>query len=214
MGFLKRLLGSNKKPTEQVSKQFENIPSENESDGSRGNAILEFHRSIQTGINWNELNDVEFGMWLPNEKDPRFSESSIVEKWDVIYSITKDYWSYIAADILKILDEIDEETFRIGLPEDFQAFAFLTTEGEQIVFSISQEKGIRFHFSETTSLEYRSDFMDHFIAYCNAWKSLVKQNNGEQDEDLEFDKWWKYTLEVSKGVEEKEPLNGVGKIVK
>jgi hypothetical protein len=214
MGFLKRLFGGNKQATEQVEEQAVPQDSENKSDGSRGNAILDFHSFIQTGIEWEELEDVDFGMWLPAENDPRFTESPLLEKWNVIYSITKKYWSYIAADILQNLGAIDEDTMRIGLPEDFQAFAFLTDQDEQVVFSVSQEKGIRFHFSTSTSLEYRVAFMDQFIKYCKAWQSLLEENNGEQDKDLEFDQWWKYMVEVSTGMEEKEPLTGVGKIVK
>ena len=96
----------------------------------------------------------------------------------------------------------------------FQAFAFLTDQDEQVVFSVSQEKGIRFHFSASTSLEYRAAFMDQFITYCKAWKSLISENGGEQDEDLGFDQWWKNMVKVSAGIEEKEPLTSVGKIVK
>lgn len=212
--FLKRLFGGDKQATEQVTEQAVPQGVENESDGSRGNAILDFHSSIQTGIEWEELEDVDFGMWLPSENDPRFTESPLVERWNAVYAITKDYWSYIAADILQNLGAIDEDTMRIGLPENFQSFAFLTDLDEQVIFSISQEKGIRFHFSANTDLEYRLAFMDQFITYCKAWKSLISENGGEQDEDLGFDQWWKNMVKVSKGLEEKEPLTGLGKVVK
>ncbi len=208
MGLFKRFFGK------QPSENSVQIESENEMDGSKGNIILEFQRSIKESIDWNELEDVEFAMWLPCEEDKQFAKSPITDKWTEIYSITKLYWSYIAADILKTLGEIDEETFRIGLPENFQAFAFLTVEDEQIVFSVSQEKGIRLHFAKTTPFEYRLLFMDHFLSYCKAWKDLIEQNNGEQDDDLEFDRWWALTIKTSKTIEEKEQLTGVGKIVK
>ncbi|MGV3611399.1 MAG: hypothetical protein ACO1N0_10645 [Fluviicola sp.] len=214
MGFLKKLFGGEKQPVERPSEQSTPQNKEYESDGSRGNAILDFHGSIHESIEWGQLEDVEFAMWLPAEKDPRFTESPMVERWNAVYAITKDYWSYIAADILQNLGEIDENTMRIGLPENFQAFAFLTGQDEQVVFSVSQEKGIRFHFSGSTDLEYRLEFMDRFITYCKAWKSLLAENGGEKDEDLGFDQWWKNMVKVSTGIEEKEPLTGVGKIVK
>ncbi|MNJ91885.1 hypothetical protein D3C87_95400 [compost metagenome] len=214
MGILKKFFGSAKQNTEQIVEQPSETKPGIESDGSKGNAILDFYSCIQQIIEWEKLEDVEFGMWIPSENDKTFGKSPITEKWSEIYSVTKHHWSYITADFLKLLNVLDEETFRIGLPENFQAFAFLTRENEQMVFSVSQEKGIRFHFAETSSLEYRLQFMDNFITYCKAWKGLITENNGEQDEDLEYDKWWELTLKTSAAVEEKEPLTGVGKIMK
>jgi hypothetical protein len=210
MSLFKKLFG--KPATESV--QDTASKNENESDGSQGTIILQFQRSIQQSIEWQELNDVEFAIWLPCDEDPRFTTSPLTDKWTSIYSLTKHLWSFIAADLLKTLNLVDEETFRLGLPDSFQAFAFVTTDGEQVVLSLSQEKGIRFHFAETTPFHYRVQFMDNFIAYCKAWKSLVESNNGEKDEDLGFENWWLLTRKTSIAVEENEPLTGVGKIVK
>lgn len=208
MSIFKKLFGGQSK---------ENLPdakTENQLDGSRGNIILSFQSLIQKSIKWNELNSVEFGMWLPCDQDKKFKSSPIIDKWTKVYSLTKDYWSYITGDLLKTLQLVDDNTFRLGLPDNFQAFAFLTTDNEQIILSLSKEKGIRFHFAETTSLEYRTKFMDNFIFYCNAWKELIDLNNGEKDDDLEFEDWWALTCKTSIAVEEKEPLVGVGKIAK
>ena len=100
--------------------------------------------------------------------------------------MTKDNWSFITADLLKTLKLVDERTFRLGLPDNFQAFAFLSTDYEQVILSLSQEKGIRLHFAETTPFKYRVAFMDNFISYCKAWKSIIELNNGEKDENLGF----------------------------
>ena len=208
MSIFKKLFGGRTKESPQETKPEDKL------DGSRGDTILNFQHSIQKSIEWNELKNVEFAMWFPCEEDKTFSTSSITEKWTILYSLTKDYWSFITADILKTLDLVDEETFRLGLPENFQAFAFLTTDNEQVILSLSQEKGIRLHFAETTSYKYRIAFMDNFISYCNAWKSLIELNNGEKDEDLGFEAWWLLTAKTSMAVEEKGPLTGVGKITK
>ena len=176
--------------------------------------ILMFQHSIQKPIEWATLNDVEFAMWLPCEEDNLFASSPITDKWTVAYSIIKFHWSYITAGVLKTLNLMDDKIFRIGLPDDFHAYSFLATENEQIVLSLSKEKGIRFHFAETTPLQYRVSFMDNFVSYCNAWKELVEQNDGEKDDDLGFEGWWLSTLETSKAVEENEPLIGVGKIIR
>ncbi len=208
MSILKKLFGRQTNESSQEAKPEDKL------DGSRGDIILNFQHSIQKSIEWDELKNVEFAMWLPCDEDKTFGTSTIAEKWTIIYSLTKDYWSFITADLLKTLKLVDEKTFRLGLPDNFKALAFLTTDNEQVILSLSQEKGIRLHFAETTPFKYRVAFMDNFISYCNAWKSIIELNNGKKDEDLGFEDWWLLTHKASMTVEEKEPLIGVGKIVK
>ncbi|KQS88525.1 hypothetical protein [Chryseobacterium sp. Leaf394] len=208
MGIFKNFFGGQTKHGSQDNKQ------DGELDGSRGNVILNFQHLIQESIEWNELKEVEFAMWLPCDQDNNFASSPMVDKWSTAYSLTKNYWSYIVADLLKTQKLVDEKTFRLGLPDNFQAFAFLTTDGEQIILSLSKEKGIRLHFSETTSLKYRLSFMNSFIMYCKAWKELADINKGKQDDDLGFENWWSFTVETSIALEENEPLIGVGIIAK
>lgn len=208
MSIFRKLFGGQTKESSQFTKPENNI------DGSHGDIILKFHQSLQKSIEWNELKNVEFAMWFPSEQDKLFNSSQTKEKWTKIYSITKDYWTYITADLLKTLSIVDKSTFRLGLPDTFEAFAFLTPDGEQVILSLSQEKGIRFHFAETASINFRLFFLDNFISYCNAWKELVELNNGKKDEGLEFENWWLFLIETTIAVEKNEPLTEVGKIVK
>ena len=208
MGFLRKLFGGQTK-TESTMEDSSTLL-----DGSRGNIIIDFQKTISKLIAWEELEDVEFGMWLPCERDPHFYNSLIAEKWTIIYNLTQKHWSYITADLLKTLKLIDENTSRIGLPDDFQAFAYLTTENEQVILSTSKEKGIRLHFADSTSFDYRCEYLDKFIEYCTAWQGLISLLNGKQDEDLGFLKWWEFTSETSKKVNQVQPLTGVGQIVK
>lgn len=150
MSIFKKLFG---KPTKESSPGIE-PENEHKLGESPGENILAFQHSIKNSIEWNDLNSVEFAMWLPCDQDNLFASSPVIDKWTVAYTLTKYNWSYITADLLKTLNLVDEETFRLGLPDNFQAFAFLTTDDEQIILSLSQEKGIRFHFSESTSLNY------------------------------------------------------------
>ncbi|MEO4005049.1 hypothetical protein [Flavobacterium sp. CAU 1735] len=186
----------------------------NESESILINKILDFENTIQGSIEWEDLKDVDFAMWLPSEEDAVFESSPIIGKWETAYSITQHYWSYITADLLKKLEIVGENTKRLGLPDSFQAFAFETTDNEQIILSLSKEKGIRYHFARTTSLEYRLQFLDTFIVYCKSWKELVDTHTGMQDDDLGFINWWILTVETSIAVEKKEPLTGVGIITK
>lgn len=207
MGIFKKIFGRQSKEIIQNTTQIK------KTDGSFGDTILRFQNSIQKSIEWDDLKNVEFAMWLPCNEDKTFASSPITEKWTTVYSLTKDYWSYITADLLKTLELTDEKTFRLGLPDNFEAFAFLTNDNEQIILSLSKEKGIRLHFAETTPFKYKVAFLDNFISYCIAWKELIEFNNGPKDENLGFEEWWLFTLKTSIAVEEQEPLTGVGKIV-
>lgn len=208
MSIFKKFFGKKAKESPKDKKP------ENKSDGSRGEIILNFQYTIQKSIEWDELKDTRFAMWLPCDQDKLFASSPITDKWSTVYTLTRNYWSYITADLLKTLKIVDEKIFRLRLPDDFQSFAFLAPGNEQIILSLSAEKGIRLHFSETTSLDYRLSFMDNFIQYCKCWKELVDINKGTQDDDSGFQKWWAFTVETSIAIEENEPLTGVGIIVK
>ncbi|SEW01158.1 hypothetical protein SAMN05428988_1236 [Chitinophaga sp. YR573] len=175
--------------------------------------IVEFQQDLNL-IEWDSLKDVEYAMWFPSDEDATFTGSPVTEKWTQVYSITKDYWSYIAANLLDTLGVIEKGMFRTDLPEDLQAYAFVTKGGEQVILSISKEKGIRLHFAATTSLDSRLHILSKFILYCKAWKDMVGLTNEKPDEDPGFAGWWNLLKKTSEDVEKNEPLTGVGQIVK
>lgn len=205
MSFLKKLFGGR---SEKATDEHETA------ETSPGYIILRFKQSIGQLIEWEYIKNVDFAMWLPCEEDNLPSTSPLVEKWSILYDLTHHYWSYITADLLKTLGIIQNETLRMGLPEDFQAYPFLTADGEQVILSLSREKGIRLHFAATTSLPYRIHFLDEFISYCQSWKKLIDRNKGKKDEDIGFTAWWNMTRELVTGLKEKEPVRSIGKIVK
>jgi hypothetical protein len=183
-------------------------------NGSIDNTILSFRHTLQKSIEWKDLKDVEFAMWAPCEQDSSFSSSPLVSKWTDIYELTKNHWTYLTADILKTLNLIQDETFRLELPEKLQSFAFLTSTNEQAILSLSQEKGIRFHFAQTTSLDHRLSFLDNFQDYCRAWIQWVELNKGEKDADIGFSRWWELMVEATKKSDAIEPIKMAGKIIK
>jgi len=199
-------------------KQFGEVvkqkPDESPSDGSDDNLIQKFQNIITKQINWDDLIDVEFAMWLPSENDSRFSNSEIISKWTEIYNLTSKYWSYITADLLKILNVIDDDVMRIALPEENITIALLTSQNEQIILSLSDEKGIRFHFAATTSFEYRINFLNDFMNYCKGWEDLVNKFNQPPDEDAGFSDWWPLIIQASKIADANEPIRAIGKINK
>lgn len=175
--------------------------------------IVEFQQELNL-IEWDNLKDVRYAMWLPSDEDANFAASPVTEKWTQVYSITKDYWSYITANLLDTLGLIEKGMFRMDLPDQIQAYAFATKEGEQVILSLSKEKGIRLHFAETTSLDSRLHILNKFILYCKAWKDMIALTNETPDKDLGFAGWWDLLKKTSEEVEKGDPLEGVGKILK
>lgn len=186
----------------------------NSNDGSHGEIIIHFRSLISEYLEWDNLSDIEFAMWLPSDNDPVITTSPVIGVWTDIYTITRYYWSYITADFLKVLGLVDEDTMRVSLPKEFQAFAFTTSEEEQAILSLSEEKGIRIHFAKTTPLRYRLGFLKDFMSYCKAWKGLIDKNNAPQDEELGFTEWWELALKTAVAVQQKEPVESFGKIMK
>ncbi|NDV94048.1 hypothetical protein D0T84_03830 [Dysgonomonas sp. 521] len=194
--------------------ETDNISSGNAGDYSRGNSIVCFRGLVGELLEWDKLNNVEFAMWFPSAEDAVFTLSPVIEEWKEIYSLTRYYWSYITADFLKTLNLLEGDSMRIFLPDGFNAFAFTTPDNEQVILSLSQEKGLRIHFAEATSLGYRLGFLKSFKLYCKAWKELIEINNGIQDDDLGFADWWELALKTAEAIQLKEPLESFGKIVK
>ncbi len=201
----------------EVERAEENNIKANESsklDGSRGTIILNFQAQLVKQIELDSLEDVNFGMWLPSEGNGSFEDSGIIEIWNSIYETTSNCWSYVAADLLKTLKLADERIFRLNMPDEFWACAFETKDKEQIILSLSKEKGIRLHFSEKTTLAYRTEFLKNFDRYCTAWREFIALSNGKEDSDLEIGQRWALNVKVALEAEKHEPLTAVGQIMK
>ncbi len=206
MSLFKKLFdsGSQNRKKEENPKKMDN--------GERGLLLHNFHRTIKKTINKDELENVPFAMWLPCQEDSIFTSSEISNLWSLVYENTKNSWTYITADFLKKLGVAKEEDTRIDLPNDFMIFPYLTTDNVQIILSISREKGIRLHFSETTPYHYRLNYLKSFTEYCRAWNELIVKFNGDRDEAIGFTDWWQTMLEVAKQTEQKKPLTGIGQV--
>ena len=183
------------------------------SDKKHDDAIHGFHKLIQKAIDWEMLENAEYAMWLPCKDDPSFSKSGITVRWTKIYESYKYIQSYIAADLLRYLGLIEDDINRMTLPEESDTITVQTDDNEQIIISFSQEKGIRFHFSESTSYNKRLCFLDSFTTYCRAMKKLVEDNNWGLDTDHESDSWWDATIKATANIEKNGPVEGVGKIL-
>jgi hypothetical protein len=202
MDFLKNIFG--KKEADPFKEALE---------GPHGAAIIAFREELDSVIEKTDLKEKNFAMWLPAEGDEKVASSPIIELWNSTYTASCRHWTYITADLLKVLKVLNGKTGRMELPREMVSFPFQTRDREQMLVSFSHEKGIRFHMAESTPLAYRVQFLDKFLAYCTAWATLVDQLQGEPDEDIGFKGWWDSALSVALQTEKQKAVMGLGKLV-
>ncbi len=171
-----------------------------------------FFNFLEKPISYEELREGEYALWLPCVEDQVFTKSRITKKWTDIYAANKTVQSYIAAEILRHFGLIEDFINRIQLPVDTDTIAIQATEGEHIIISFSQEKGIRFHFAESTAYNFRLDFLERFLHYCRAKKHQVDNEGWAQNLDNESAGWWESTVKVTANIEKNGPVEAVGKI--
>lgn len=177
-----------------------------------GNDVAHFRALLGRAAEWEELPAAEFGMWLPAPDDSDFGKSPVVAVWTDIYAVTVGCWSFVTADLLKVLGIVSSTAMRLGLPEENQSFPFFTNTDVPVILSLSQEKGIRFHFTQTTPLTYRMTFLQMFLAYCRSLRDSVQRTKSLHENALGFEEWWILTVQTGRMVSAQKPLTGIGMI--
>ncbi|UCH89068.1 MAG: hypothetical protein JSV49_12690 [Thermoplasmata archaeon] len=90
--------------------------------------------------------------------------------------------SYVLASIFRVLQLVDSNVQRMKLPQKTMTIPIIGPEDQKFILSVSEEKGIRFHFnSEITGAEYRDSFWSVFAAYAEAWKNDAIRQQMELD---------------------------------
>jgi hypothetical protein len=173
--------------------------------------IQAFRKKISLRIKPDALDQTDFAMWIACSSDPSFHDSQIRRLWSEIYRSSAGCRSYMAADLLRALHFPGSDP-RVKLPDELDAFAFISDDGFQGVLSLSAEKGIRFHFPDAAPYSGRLDFLKSFSSYCRAWKKFVTSNKWQEDKSSSPEEWW---LKVSSAAEAEERKSAllVGRII-
>ncbi len=169
-----------------------------------------FRNLLYKSIKWNDLDKVDFAMWFLANGDEDFITSKILDIWTEIYKQTCLYSSYLIADILRVLKIHITDEMQIYLPQKSISFPFLTKNNDQVILTLSQEKGIRFHFSETTQFSFRMNFLVHFLDYCKAWNQMLQECKVPFDQSIEFMNWWNITIKTSRMINNQQPILNIG----
>jgi hypothetical protein len=150
------------------------------------------------------LADGHYSMWWPTPGDEVFSGSMTVADIRRAYEAMNRIESYVFAAIMRHLEYIDEKTGRAALPDEMVTLPLKGPEYRFIVMSVSQEKGIRFHFhKETTDRRYRDCFWKLFADDCEGWRNEVERRRWPKDpekDEMPF-KWWDATQKAMSKLE-------------
>ncbi len=159
--------------------------------------ILWFSDMLGCTIESSEQVESVFAMWHPCSDDPLFSGSEIRSLWTMIYNNTENCRSYIAADILRQLGIVGAELERFFPMSDLLVYPLMSATGDTVILTLSEEKGMRFHFSEKTSYADRCYFLQLLLSYCQEWETKISLQKRDKDNDPSPSEWWSSMSEAA-----------------
>ena len=84
--------------------------------------------------------------------------------------------------VVRSLGLVEAEVQRMRLPQKTMKIPVVGPEDQTFILSVSEEKGIRFHFSpQLTPVQYRDSFWAVFAAYAEGWKNDAVKQKLEMD---------------------------------
>ncbi|WP_439626073.1 hypothetical protein [Gemmata sp.] len=107
-------------------------------------------------------------------------------------------------------------TRRVAVPADLASFPVLGPDDRVFVASASQEKGIRFHFHQSATPEYRTRVLAGWVAYLTFRRRAVDLSGAPRDEPRDQDpaEWWAAMGAAVTQMEGRgEPVQAVGQML-
>jgi hypothetical protein len=157
-----------------------------------------------------------YAMWLPSPGEPRFTASDTRRNVARVYEAAAGVETFALADLLRRLGAVGEDTRRVAVPDDLASFPVLGPDDQVFVLSVSQEKGIRFHFHESATPAYRNTVLAGFVAYLGFRRRVVALTGAALDEprDPSPAAWWGMMERVVADTEARgEPVEAVGQML-
>ena len=157
-----------------------------------------------------------YAMWLPSTGEPQFASSGARRHVGRAYKAVVGIETFALADILRRLGAVGEDTRRVAVPDDLASFPVLGPDDQVFVISASQEKGIRFHFHQSATPEYRNKMLAGFVAYLAFRRRSVNLSGAPLDEprDQNPAEWWGGMERVVTEMEgQGEPVQAVGQML-
>jgi len=137
-----------------------------------------------------------YAMWWATDEGQRFSQSACFRSWGSVYHTLDGIETWAVSLALRTLGALGNETMRVTYPPGMKAYFVEGPMGEPLVLSLSQEKGIRFHFNaERCPAEYRDRFVDSFARCLGLLRREIEAEVGQLDavSNPRALDWWKST---------------------
>jgi hypothetical protein len=113
-----------------------------------------------------------YAMMWSDESNPDILTSKCLKDIHRSFQALAGVESYVLASIFRALGLVEGETARMKLPQKTMTIPIVGPEDQAFILSVSEEKGIRFHFNSNLSgPEYRDSFWAVFASYAEKWKN-------------------------------------------
>jgi hypothetical protein len=157
-----------------------------------------------------------YAMWLPSPSEPRFTPSKTRRLIGLAYRAAAGIETFALADLLRRLGAVGEDSRRVALPDELASFPVCGPDDQVFVVSASQEKGIRFHFHQSATPEYRNRVLSGWVAYLAFRRRAVNLSGAPLDEPSGQNPaaWWSAMEGAVTQMEGRgEPVQAVGQML-
>lgn len=123
-----------------------------------------------------------YSVWHNTGGKERFTESDVFRLISEYQGLSHGIQSYLLAEILRSVNDIEDNVGRVILPEEEYSMGLLGPENKPIILSASKKQGLMFHFSDQkASSRYRTLFWKLFNVYVNELKEYIEKEGIEKD---------------------------------
>jgi hypothetical protein len=144
----------------------------------------------------------KYTMWAASADQQRFSESEVVPTIENIYEASEGYESFILARLVTHFGLVDAPVRRIHYaPDEMLDLPIRHVSGEEFILTISQEKGIRFHFATPSCGVIRR--VEVLSAYLGFVRAVRSEFAGDMDPpwDPRALGWWQMLAAMNRKAE-------------
>ena len=121
-------------------------------------------------------------IWKQSTEDEKYSNSEEFQLIKEYHDLSDGIHSYLLAEILRSIKDIEDNVGRIELPDDEYSVGLVGPENKPLIISASSKKGVIFYFhGERATPRYRRLFWSHFNKYVKELKDYILQNDIQLD---------------------------------
>jgi hypothetical protein len=123
-----------------------------------------------------------YSPWSSSSEDLKFTDSEEYSLVTELVEYSDGIHSYLLAEILRSINEIENDIGRIELPQEEFSIVLVGPENKTVILSASKKRGIMFHFGEQqVTKRYRILFLKLFNSYVKGLKNYIVENKIELD---------------------------------